>query len=74
MLFLYYTTTDMSADEHINKHSVFTNMELSLKYTSVYGFDFDYTLVQYTQNVLTLIYDLAKKRMVQELLVSRHAC
>ena len=49
---------------------VFTNMELSLKRMSVYGFDFDYTLIQYKPEVLQLIYDFAKQKMVDDFSVS----
>jgi len=33
----------------------------------VYGFDFDYTLASYTPALQSLIYDLAKHYMVEEL-------
>ena len=48
-----------------NPHAVFTNSELSLKYTDVYGFDFDCTLVHYTSEVHRLIYELARDRLVE---------
>lgn len=48
-----------------NRHAVFTNSELSLKYTDVYGFDFDCTLVHYTSEVHRLIYELARDRLVE---------
>ena len=48
-----------------NPHAVFTNSELSLKNTNVYGFDFDCTLVHYTSEVHRLIYELARDRLVE---------
>ena len=48
-----------------NPRAVFTNSELSLKHTNVYGFDFDYTLVHYTSEVHRLIYELARDRLVE---------
>jgi HAD superfamily 5'-nucleotidase-like hydrolase len=46
---------------------VFTNSEISLKHVDVYGFDFDYTLLQYTPEVHKLIYAMARKRLVEKL-------
>ena len=45
--------------------SVFTNSELSLGRVLVYGFDYDYTLVHYTEAVETHIYNQAKERLVE---------
>ena len=63
------SVADQSSNVSVSDRNVFTNMELSLRYTSVYGFDFDYTLVQYTRETLLLIYEIAKQKMVQELSV-----
>ena len=54
-----------------NPHAVFTNSELSLKCTDVYGFDFDYTLVHYTSEVHRLIYEQARDRLVEHNDVSK---
>lgn len=42
------------------------NKNLRLDNIQVYGFDYDYTLAHYSPNLQTLIYDLAKKHMVDE--------
>ena len=60
---------DQSSDAFVSERNVFANMELSLNHTTVYGFDFDYTLVQYTEKVLSLIYNITKQRMVERLSV-----
>ncbi|XP_019861535.1 PREDICTED: 5'-nucleotidase domain-containing protein DDB_G0275467-like [Amphimedon queenslandica] len=58
------------AGRTVSPRSVFTNSELSLRYINVYGFDYDFTLVQYTPEVMKLIYDESKKRLVNKLGVS----
>ncbi|XP_003383248.1 PREDICTED: 5'-nucleotidase domain-containing protein 3-like [Amphimedon queenslandica] len=55
------------AGRTVSPRSVFTNSELSLRYINVYGFDYDFTLVQYTPEVMKLIYDESKKRLVNKL-------
>lgn len=35
----------------------------------MYGFDYDYTLAHYSSNLQSLIYDLAKEHMVNEVSV-----
>ncbi|KAG1651104.1 5'-nucleotidase domain-containing protein 3 [Nymphon striatum] len=50
----------------INPDAVFANNELNLSEIEVYGFDYDYTLIQYKESVLELIYDLAKNHLVQK--------
>ena len=70
-VFLYYfiplhtLCTDDLMSRQTNPRAVFTNSELSLKQTDVYGFDFDYTLVHYTSEVHRLIYELARDRLVE---------
>ncbi len=53
-----------------NSHAVFTNSELSLKYINVYGFDVDYTLAQYSNQLHQFIYQKARDSLVEELNVS----
>ena len=53
----------------MRSQAAFTNSELSLKHVDVYGFDFDYTLLQYTPEVHKLIYTVARKRLVEKLSV-----
>ena len=62
--------TDELSNREIQTQAVFTNSEISLKHVDVYGFDFDYTLLQYTPEVHKLIYAMARKRLVEKLSVS----
>ncbi|EPS63152.1 hypothetical protein M569_11635, partial [Genlisea aurea] len=50
-----------------NPEGVYVNKNLKLEDIRVYGFDYDYTLAHYTANVQSLIYDLAKEFLVDEL-------
>ena len=56
----------------VPSEAVFTNSEISLKHIDVYGFDFDYTLLQYTPELHRLIYTAACKRLVDKLSVRLH--
>lgn len=42
------------------------NKNLRLDNIQVYGFDYDYTLAHYSSHLQSLIYDLAKQHMVNE--------
>lgn len=48
------------------EESVYANSYVDLSKVSTIGFDYDYTLVTYTQELLELIYDMALKRLVVE--------
>ena len=48
------------------KESVYANSYVDLSKVSTLGFDYDYTLVTYTQELLSLIYDMALRRLVEE--------
>ena len=61
---------DELSNREIQTQAVFTNSEISLKHVDVYGFDFDYTLLQYTPEVHKLIYSMARKRLIERLSVS----
>lgn len=50
----------------IEQESVYANSYVDLSKVSTIGFDYDYTLVTYTQELLALIYDMALKRLVEE--------
>lgn len=50
----------------IEQESVYANSYVDLSKVSTIGFDYDYTLVTYTQELLELIYDMALKRLVIE--------
>ena len=69
-----FTPPDDYAGRKVNEHAVFTNSEISLKHVNVYGFDFDYTLIHYTQELHRLIYEVARDRLVGMLNVSCHTC
>ncbi|KAG5559604.1 hypothetical protein RHGRI_009214 [Rhododendron griersonianum] len=46
---------------------IYVNKNLKLEDIQVYGFDYDYTLAHYSSNLQTLIYELAKEHLVNEL-------
>ena len=46
--------------------AVFANSYVDLGKVDVIGFDFDYTLVTYTEELLELIYDMALRRLVMD--------
>lgn len=48
------------------------NKNLSLDNIQVYGFDYDYTLAHYSANLQSLIYDLAKEHLVNEVSLCLH--
>eukprot|EP00897_Mesotaenium_endlicherianum_P001267 jgi/Mesen1/1168/ME000124S00205 len=51
----------------MNPYGVYANHSLRLDRTRVYGFDYDYTIAHYTQELHSLIYNLAKDYLVNEL-------
>ncbi|KAL0559163.1 hypothetical protein IC582_003753 [Cucumis melo] len=51
----------------LNPEGIYVNKNLSLDNIQVYGFDYDYTLAHYSANLQSLIYDLAKEHLVNEL-------
>ena len=51
----------------INNTAVFANTQLNLSDIDVYGFDYDYTLAQYTPEVEAYIHDTAKQVLVEDL-------
>lgn len=50
----------------VEQESVYANSYVDLGKVDTVGFDFDYTLVTYTQQLLGLIYDMALRRLVNE--------
>lgn len=50
----------------VEQESVYANSYVDLSKVSTIGFDYDYTLVTYTQELLELIYDMALRRLVEE--------
>ena len=55
----------------IHEKSVFANNELSLRDIAVYGFDYDYTLAHYTNELNSLIYRMSLEKLINEYSVSR---
>ncbi|MQL91551.1 hypothetical protein Taro_024168 [Colocasia esculenta] len=51
----------------MNPQGIYVNKNLKLDDIHVYGFDYDYTLAHYSENLQTLTYDLAKEHLVKEL-------
>mmetsp|Transcript_31050 Transcript_31050/g.66085 ORF Transcript_31050/g.66085 Transcript_31050/m.66085 type:complete len:617 (+) Transcript_31050:256-2106(+) len=50
----------------VDGESVYANSYVDLGKVDTVGFDYDYTLVTYTKELLELIYDMALKRLVEE--------
>lgn len=48
---------------------IYVNKNLRLDNIQVYGFDYDYTLAHYSSDLQSLIYDLAKQHMVNEVIL-----
>jgi hypothetical protein len=46
--------------------AIYPNRSLRLDQISVYGFDYDYTIAHYTENLQPLIYNLAVHHLVKE--------
>ncbi|RCV11741.1 hypothetical protein SETIT_2G210600v2 [Setaria italica] len=51
----------------MNPQGIYVNKNVKLDDLQVYGFDYDYTLSHYSEHLQCLIYDLAKKHLVNEL-------
>ncbi|XP_068652981.1 uncharacterized protein [Aristolochia californica] len=51
----------------MNPRGIYVNKNLRLDRIQVFGFDYDYTLAHYSSNLQSLIYDLAKEHLVNEL-------
>mmetsp|Transcript_18091 Transcript_18091/g.41677 ORF Transcript_18091/g.41677 Transcript_18091/m.41677 type:complete len:648 (+) Transcript_18091:132-2075(+) len=61
------TTTKRSMSPMVNSHdSIFANTYVDLGNVDTVGFDYDYTLVHYTEELLTLLYSMALHRLVND--------
>jgi len=61
------TTTKRSMSPTVNSHdSIFANTYVDLGNVDTVGFDYDYTLVHYTEELLTLLYSMALNRLVDD--------
>jgi len=54
------------SDEAETFDAIFANTYVDLGKVDTVGFDYDYTLVTYTEELLELIYDMALKRLVHD--------
>lgn len=61
-----YMAEDAEIPVDIEQESVYANSYVDLGKVDTVGFDYDYTLVTYTKELLELIYDMALKRLVEE--------
>jgi len=59
-------TDDEDILMEMDQESVYANSYVDLGKVDTVGFDFDYTLVTYTQQLLELIYDMSLRRLVHE--------
>ncbi|CAL5436302.1 unnamed protein product [Camellia sinensis] len=50
----------------MDPNGIYVNKNLRLENIQVYGFDYDYTLAHYSANLQSLIYELAKEHLVNE--------
>ncbi|EGG24070.1 5'-nucleotidase [Cavenderia fasciculata] len=57
---------DLSHVPTLDSQDVFINSELKLSEIKAYGFDYDFTLANYSDQVQHLIYDLSLKYLVEE--------
>ncbi|MEQ2252509.1 5'-nucleotidase domain-containing protein 2, partial [Ilyodon furcidens] len=53
------------ACKSLNSSVIYANNEVSLEEVDIYGFDYDYTLAQYSNELNTLIYDTAKGFLIE---------
>jgi len=60
--------TKRSMSPRVNSHcdSIFANTYVDLGNVDTVGFDYDYTLVHYTDELLTLLYSMALNRLVDD--------
>jgi hypothetical protein len=59
--------TKRSMSPMVNSHdSIFANTYVDLGNIDTVGFDYDYTLVHYTEELLTLLYEMALSRLVED--------
>lgn len=55
----------LETGQKANKYGVFANNEICLRDIKVYGFDYDYTLASYTEDVHHVLYDLGKESLIK---------
>ncbi|XP_043986797.1 5'-nucleotidase domain-containing protein 2 [Gambusia affinis] len=62
---LVYDLIPPGACKSLNASVIYANNEVSLEEVDIYGFDYDYTLAQYSNALNTLIYDTAKGFLIE---------
>eukprot|EP00118_Oscarella_pearsei_P021822 m.248151 g.248151 ORF g.248151 m.248151 type:complete len:124 (+) comp40281_c1_seq32:515-886(+) len=50
----------------VDPRAIFANNELPLAQIDAYGFDYDYTIAQYSNELHSVVYDRAKEILVKE--------
>lgn len=60
------TNRESSSQRDGSYDAIFANTYVDLGKVDTVGFDYDYTLVTYTEELLDLIYDMALKRLVHD--------
>ena len=57
---------ESTAYVNVNQDGIFANNELNLRHIEVYGFDYDYTLASYYEEIHHLIYDFAVDSLINK--------
>lgn len=71
---MYFTFSELPVQvPDVNLNSVYANNEICLEDIEVYGFDYDYTLATYKQDLHHVLYDLGRDALVTKYKV-RHQC
>lgn len=61
-----YETDEQAKRSNPQDEKIYANAYVDLAKVDVVGFDYDYTLVTYTEELLQLIYDMSLKRLVNQ--------
>lgn len=62
--YLFCLPTESTNHTLVDEQAIFANNELGMRHIDVYGFDYDYTLASYSNELHFLIYDLAVKELI----------
>jgi len=64
-MYLLFADLPFYPSEQPNKYGIFANNEICLADISVYGFDYDYTIAQYKDELHYVLYDLGKESLIK---------